>query len=590
MDNYKYAVIKDKISFCDNVKIYGELDNRIKTVIDGLFLKLDMTALADYFRNKLDVFAAGEFYGKIMRAACLICKYTGDERLRRAVDAAAADMMSIQGINGEISSSPKQKQPNGTYGSDLWERKYVLLGLWEYYSAFGGVNVLECMKKLALYTASQVGEPPKTPVTETGWAFCGIESSSILEPVMKLYNLTGEKELLKLAEHIVNSGFCKRQNVIDAILSGVYPKDIGDNGIPRQSIAKAYEMMSCFEGLLEYYRATGEEKYKVCAKKFIDAVNLREITYLGSGGADGPYNLGPGTGEQWNDTYFHQSDESIKLSMETCVTVTYMKLMLNYYRLTGNPSLIDKIEVSLYNALYGAMKADGSFFDYFPKFNGTRSTKVNFSYDINGIPLSCCTANGPMGLAILPYTSYCIEKNRCDINLYFPSECYINGFGRIKTETDYPLDNKITVTVLPDAEKEYVLALRIPGFCKRYTVSQNADHDNGYAVIKKVWKDTETVTLTLDMPLTCHPAPTPKGYDNGKVLLTYGPLVLARDKSVDFDFDKPVSVAPGEIKDFKITRDPFCITVNGYIFIPYYKAGESWDEKTEYKCWLRRNI
>ena len=29
MDNYKYAVIKDKISFCDNVKIYGELDGRI---------------------------------------------------------------------------------------------------------------------------------------------------------------------------------------------------------------------------------------------------------------------------------------------------------------------------------------------------------------------------------------------------------------------------------------------------------------------------------------------------------------------------------------------------------------------------------
>ena len=586
MDNYKYAVIKDKISFCDNVKIYGELDGRIKAVINGLFLRLDMTAVADYFRNRLDVFAAGEFYGKIMRAACLICKYTGDTRLRKVVDNAVADMMNIQDGDGDISTAPKQKQPNGTYGSDLWERKYVQLGLWEYYSAFGGDEVLDCMKKLALYTASQVGDPPKTPVTETGWAFCGIESSSILEPVMKLYNLTGEKELFALAGHIVNSGFCKRQNVIDATLSGVYPKDIGNNGVPEQSIAKAYEMMSCFEGLLEYYRATGEEKYKNCAEKFIDMINLREITYLGSGGADGPYNLGPGTGEQWNDTYFHQADESIKLSMETCVTVTYMKLMLNYYRLTGDPSLIDKIEISLYNALYGAMKPDGSFFDYFPKFNGTRSTKVNFSYDINGIPLSCCTANGPMGLAVLPYASFCKEENRCDINLYFPSECYVENFGKIKVETDYPLDNKITVTVTPDTGREYALALRIPGFCKSHVLPHGAEYESGYAVIKKTWKEKESITLTLDIPLVCHPDPA----NGGKVLLTYGPLVLARDKSVDFAFDRPVSFAPGEIKEFEITADPFCIKADGCIFIPYYRAGASWDEKTEYKCWLRRKI
>ncbi|MBQ7698997.1 MAG: glycoside hydrolase family 127 protein [Clostridia bacterium] len=582
MDNYKYSAVKDKVALCDNVKIYGELDNRIKAVTDGLFLKLDMTALTDYFRNKLDVFAAGEFYGKIMRAACLICKYSGDERLRKVVDSAAADMMSIQDCDGDISTAPKQKQPNGSCGSDLWERKYVLLGLWEYYSAFGGQNVIDCMVKLALYTASQVGDPPKTPVTETGWAFCGIESSSILEPVMKLYNLTGEKELFALAEHIVNSGFCKRQNVIDAVLSGVYPKDIGNNGVPEQSIAKAYEMMSCFEGLLEYYRATGIEKYINCAGKFIEMINRREITYLGSGGADGPYNLGPGTGEQWNDTYFHQADEAIKLSMETCVTVTYMKLMLNYYRLTGDAALMDKIEISAYNALFGAMKQDGSFFDYFPKFNGTRSTKVNFSYDINGIPLSCCTANGPMGLAVLPYAAYCEEEKRCCINLYFPSEAHINGFGKIKTETDYPLDNKITVTVMPETESEYTLAMRIPGFCKKHALSHNAVYDNGYAVIKKTWKNKENITLTFDIPLICHPDPA----NGGKVLLTYGALVLARDKSVDPGSDRPVSFKPGYITEYKILRDPFRITAGGCIFIPYYKAGASWDGRTEYKCWL----
>ena len=71
------------------------------------------------------------------------------------------------------------------------------------------------------------------------------------------------------------------------------------------------------------------------------------------------------------------------------------------------------------------------------------------------------------------------------------------------------------------------------------------------------------------------------------MLLTYGPLVLARDKSVDPGYDKPVTFSPGEIKDFEITADQFCIKVKECVFIPYYKAGASWDEKTEYRCWLK---
>ena len=67
----------------------------------------------------------------------------------------------------------------------------MLLGLWAYYEATMSEDALRAMVKLTDYTARQVGAPPKTPITETGWAFYGIESSSILEPIMKLYRLTG---------------------------------------------------------------------------------------------------------------------------------------------------------------------------------------------------------------------------------------------------------------------------------------------------------------------------------------------------------------------------------------------------------------
>lgn len=579
MDIYKYSKIKDKAALCKDTRLYGVIDERINALIPGLFLRIDMRATVDFFRYRLNRFAAGEFFGKLMRAACLIYGYTKNAELKRVIDNAVSDIMSVQEDDGDISTAPKSEQPNGSGGADLWERKYVLLGLWEYYIITERQDVLDCMMKLALYTAKQVGEIPKTPVTKTGWAFCGIESSSILEPIMRLYNLTGNKDLFELARHIVGSGACSRQNLFEAVLSGVDPKDIGDNGDPKQSIAKAYEMMSCFEGLLEYYRATGEEKYLKCAEIFIDKINLQEITYLGSGGADKPYNLGPGTGEQWNYTAYEQANPDIELSMETCVTVTYMKLMLNYYRLIADASLIDKIEVSAYNALLGAMKPDGTFFDYFPKFNGTRSTKVNFSYDINGIPLSCCTANGPMGMAILPYLAYCTAGGRVNINLYIPSAC-----SKLKLETDYPEDGRINMTVLEDGE--YEIGLRIPGYCKNFMLSHPYRLENGYAVIKSKWQKNDRITLMLDLPLVCHPCPksvNPKAKD--MVLYTCGPLVMAADKSVCADYDKPVRANIGEHGG--VNMENSAVTVDGLKLIPYYKAGASWDGKTEYKCWLK---
>lgn len=581
MDTYRFSKVADRVRLLDGTRFYGVFDQRINALISGLFTRVDMGAVVDFYRYRLNRFAAGEFFGKLMRAACLVYRYTKNAELKNVIDGAAADLMSLQDGDGDISTAPKAEQPNGSSGADLWERKYVLLGLWEYYLATEDEKALDCMTRLALYTASQVGDPPKTPVTNTGWAFCGIESSSILEPVVRLYALTGREELFRLASHIVSSGACGREDMFAAIMNGKAPKDIGSDGVPEHSIAKAYEMMSCFEGLLEFYRVTGEEKHLLCARKFIERINEREITYLGSGGADGPYNLGPGTGEQWNDTFFEQANPDIKLSMETCVTITYMKLMLQYYRLTGDASCIDRIEVSAYNALLGAMKPDGTFFDYFPKFNGTRSTKVNFSYYINGIPLSCCTANGPMGLAILPFFAYCMKGDALAVNLYIPSE---NAYFRM--ETEYPLNGVVTLVSLFDGELP--VALRIPGFCDSFTLSEKYKKDGGYAVLeKKTWKKGDRVTLSLDMPLVCHPCPPSVNPEaSGQVLFTYGPLVLARDKSVDPGWDQPVRTVPGtydgyEIKDGRLRFEDA-------VFVPYPNAGASWDDSTEYKCWLRQ--
>ena len=60
------------------VRLDGPADSKIRLVCEGTLKRIDMRVLADYFRNTADQFATGEFWGKLMRAACMLCAYTGD--------------------------------------------------------------------------------------------------------------------------------------------------------------------------------------------------------------------------------------------------------------------------------------------------------------------------------------------------------------------------------------------------------------------------------------------------------------------------------------------------------------------------------
>ncbi len=596
----KYNVTTNKMSSpkLSDIKLSGPFDDAMKKITEGLFLKLSSDALVSWFKDRSDPFAAGEFFGKILRAAANICAYTGDERLRAKVDDLVRHILALRDGDGCISTVKRENQPNGQNGSDLWERKYVLLGLFEYYDNFGPTldaenDVLDAMISLAVYTASQVGdEPGKTKITETGWAFCGIESSSILEPVMKLFLISGNKKLFDFGEYIVRSGACSRENIFKAALEIKSPYKVGSNGNPKESIAKAYEMMSCFEGLLEYYRATGSKNALKASLNMIDGILAEEITLLGSGGGDAPYNLGPGKGEQWNRTKFEQTNPDMDLAMETCVTVTYIKLLYKAFLITGDVSYVDRIEVSLYNALLGAISEDGSYFEYFPKFNGNRRVFDNFSYMVGDMRLSCCTANGPMGLAVIPklaVTKSVSDDSEVFVNLYVPLSYKDPSGVAFSLETRYPEDGKISVKITSAPVEGIGLNLRIPDFCEKFGISEPSVSNNGYLRIAKNLFAGDEITLDLFYSPAANPSPlSANPFAEKQMLFTYGPCVLAADVSYGGDVNPSITFTSPI--PFEVTKagagKPFTVTINGKTFVPYYAAGRSFDDSTMFRSWF----
>lgn len=98
----------------------------------------------------------------------------------------------------------------------------------------------------------------------------------------------------------------------------------------------------------------------------------------------------------------------------------------------------------------------------------------------------------------------------------------------------YPYDGKITVTIRRGGC--FTLALRIPGWCGKYSVTLNGNPagtvENGYWTQKKNWQAGEVVSLELDMPTEVIYANPGVPADFGRAALQRGPVVYCLE-SVD---------------------------------------------------------
>lgn len=99
-------------------------------------------------------------------------------------------------------------------------------------------------------------------------------------------------------------------------------------------------MMSCFEGLLEYYYATDEEWCKTAVINFANALIKTEISIIGCSGI---------THELFDYTAARQTVRQEDVLQETCVTVTWMKFCSRVLELTGESKFADCMEQSFYN-------------------------------------------------------------------------------------------------------------------------------------------------------------------------------------------------------------------------------------------------
>ena len=603
MASVSQAAVKPlQMTLPEQAKIGGHLGRQMQSCYEHCVKGRDPQTLVEPFKTQ--TYTDGwqtEFWGKWMLAAVPDARYYSDEAMKATIAAAVKSLIAAQNPDGYIGNYTKEARTTGPW--DIWGRKYTMLALMQYYDMSGDSTALAAARRVADNLMTEVG-PGHKDIYRVG-AYHGMASTSVLEPIILLYNRTQDKRYLDFANYILSQWKAPEgADLIGKALAGVsvadrfpHPKSWWsfENGM------KAYEMTSCYQGLTELYRIDPQPDYLSACRMTADDIFATEINAAGSGSAY----------ECW---YHGRARQQIPAyhTMETCVTTTWIKYCQTLLTLTADPKYADWLELTLYNAYLGALKADGSSFAKYTPLEGVRFR----GEDQCGMPINCCLANGPRGFVAVPESIVMQSGDALYINLYTDSTVTttLPGSARKVTliqQTAYPESGAVVILINPETEADFTLNLRIPAWSSQTAIKLNgqplSDITPGtYKAIQRTWKAGDKIELDFDF----------RGRvlsDNNHIALMRGPILFARDARFnDGNVDRAADFAGVENGYIALTPAAsapdgvwMAVTVSMTLgtsqeghdaqpraihFCDFASAGNTWDIASYYRVWIRQTL
>ena len=406
----------------------------------------------------------GEYWGKWMIGAARVARYTHSEELRSFIRRGAERMLAYQradGYLGTYKNSAYFKMPTpeeaGTdkigerYNWNIWCRKYTLWGMLECYMLLGDEKFLSSSVRMADQLISDL-ERTDTHITETGM-FSGIASCSILKPLLILYRLTGNERYLEFATDFV-SRWEDPENMPGLVANSISGRPVSEWFPECEIWAKAYETMSCFDGIVELYRITGNEAYLNASKAFFDIIVKHESNILFSVG--------------FND-HFCDAAYDLNCSSEPCDVIHYMRLAYELLLLTGDAVYMNKFELAASTPLLASAFKDGLW--------GARALRGQGRHQVARMQAKlshnhCCVNNMPRGLLNMAEAALMTDGEALYVNLYNELDAEITvGATRVRVciSGDYLASSEASVSLHFDGEAVPV-KLHIPSYSKHSEV------------------------------------------------------------------------------------------------------------------------
>ena len=451
----------------------------------------------------------GEQPGKWLEAAIIASARTHDVVLEEKARVMYQRVLKSQAADGYvgITAAAGRTAEKPLRGMDAYELYFLQHALLTAYEVWHDPKGLVAAKRLGDYFVNHIGhigpgkaefwpsavhDPENKGKTLKGTMHSDIAGHSIhyswegtllIDPMTRLYQLSGDRRYFDWCKWVVGSidkwsGWDAYSN-LDKVASDEMTID------KIQPYVHTHTFQMNFLGLLRMYQASGDTTY---LRRVVGAwkdIAARQLYITG----------GVSVGEHYERDYVKPLTGEM---METCATMSWIQLSEYLLELSGDTKYADAIERILWNQVFAEQTIDGDANHYFTPPNGVTPKGYYREPD-------CCMSSGQRLLALLPGFIYGHGGQDIYINQFIPSSVTV-GKVKVSQQTEYPSDGRVTILVDAGVVKSFTVNIRIPAWCSAPVLAVNGVNVPGvqpghYAVIKRVWKKGDKITLDLPMEL-----------------------------------------------------------------------------------------
>ena len=440
---------------------------------------------------------SGNFWsGYIMHAYAL-----GDEEMIKRATKWVDDMLKQQKPDGYLGTFRQEGAPiHADFNSSGNTCAYR--GLIAFYEATKRQDVLDALHRAMLWFCENWAGDNKTSYS----------GSAIVEPMVKVYFLTGDERLKDFATDYLE--YVPKHDIFKNSYKAMLEEDLKYFSTHAAGLAHSVR----YPALV--YTATGNEDYLKASVKRIDEA-LKKNTHLSGGAACVAEYIAPIA-----STTEH----------EYCSFTFYTQSYACMAYITGNPKYGDLMENVFYNAAQGARKKDERAIAYLTAPNQIYATQHSSSSSADVqvyapcYKVACCPVNSVLIVPeFIRSMMHRDDENNVYVMAYGPCTLDFEGIS-ITEKTLYPFRNKVNFEI--NSDKKFALNLKIPGWAKSYKVLLNDEEinlnaTNNFVTIEKEWKKGDKVSISFKAEIEVIHIDDTDFADKHPLAIRYGALLYS---------------------------------------------------------------
>ena len=478
--------------------------------------------------------------GKWLEAVAYSLTTHPDKKLEAIADDVIDLMARAQRPDGYMDTYFIIKEPHNRWKClrdchELYCAGHILEAAVAYYKATGKRRFLDVMKKYMDYILTVFG-------TEEGKLHGYPGHEEIELALCRLYDVTGEKKYLDLAQYFINQRGTEPNYFIEELKTrgDSFHWDGNDKQgmeyfqanqpVRRQKDAVGHSVRAVYlySGMADVAMRTQDESLKEACRTLFRSIAEKRM-YV-TGGIGSTYN-----GEAFTFDYDLPNDTAYA---ESCASIGLIFFMQRMLEMDGDAVYGDVMERALYNTVLSGMGLDGKAFFYvnplevFPEADLKDPNKHHVKIKRQKwFACACCPPNIARLLADLGQYIYRKDENGVAVDLFIGSEVKVSGGVTLTQNSQVPFGGKVSFKISCPNGTKLTLRVRKPFWTDGVTCDAEMTEKNGYLVVEKVWNDGDTVFFDFAMPVRRVYASPYVRQDLGKVCLMRGPLVYCLEEA-----------------------------------------------------------